>query len=493
MRIKKSCDGSAAEEPELTEVERPEPKLAAQPSEAAPLQPVELEESPAPPVPSVPAPEKTVAKSEEVSGSAAETAPPEPAVTQTLSRGSRMTKTESLPERLSFEEEAVRCCKTLNKIGGQVVLDVVDRVTHEFVVLTPDYDVFVEQLDDSNSDLAAFHRSAPDGGPPAVVPLGAVYSFAPMTAADLAHYMSLGRGVGEAERRRRGIIAPAVPGAPAQQRWLLASMLEGHKIGEEVQPPVGHPALGDHGLMRLNDPDGSSHVVMIKRVCADDEASFCERQISLARIAEAVAGDDRLAADDLRTMSVKYAANGDRLRSFRDSVSEMVETEMEGFPYEPRTCLQYLQAIQSVAESSYAHHLAWVQQSRLPDGSRAAFEDETLSRILDTAIQFDSLQVCNLASFELLVRRKQLIADAHSLNPASPSYDGANYYLGTKFKPGGAIVVPTLTEHVSKKLQADSAILKERRKLEEAKGRGRGGGNKAPKTGNQQGAGGSSS
>lgn len=96
---------------------------------------------------------------------------------------------------------------------------------------------------------------------------------------------------------------------------------------------------------------------------------------------------------------------------------------------------------------------------------------------MDTAICYDCLQVSNLASFELLVRRKQLLAEAHSHNPAAPSYEGADYWMGNKYKHGGAIVVPSLTEHVSKKLQADSQILKERRKLEEAKGRGRGRGN----------------
>ena len=46
---------------------------------------------------------------------------------------------------------------------------------------------------------------------------------------------------------------------------------------------------------------------------------------------------------------------------------------------------------------------------------------------------------------------------------------------------GGAIVVPSLTEHVSKKLQAESQILKERRKLEEAKAMTR----PTPKSGNR--------
>ena len=40
---------------------------------------------------------------------------------------------------------------------------------------------------------------------------------------------------------------------------------------------------------------------------------------------------------------------------------------------------------------------------------------------------------------------------------------------------GGGIVVPSLTDHVSKKMQAQSQIMKEKRKLSEATSLGKGG------------------
>ena len=146
----------------------------------------------------------------------------------------------------------------------------------------------------------------------------------------------------------------------------------------------------------------------------------------------------------------------------------MASTTTDDFPYEPRTCMEYLKAIQSVSKSCHSQRLAWVSQSRVPDGSRAIFQDATLAQILDTAICYDALNVSNLASFELLVRRRQLIAAAHSHSASAPSYDGADYYLGNRYRQGGSILVPALTDHVSKKLQADSAIMKERRKLAQA-------------------------
>ena len=65
-------------------------------------------------------------------------------------------------------------------------------------------------------------------------------------------------------------------------------------------------------------------------------------------------------------------------------------------------------------------------------------------------------------------------SQGNQVNPASPSYDGADLFLGNQYRAGGGIVVPTLKEHVSKGLQAESQILKERRKLAEARGRGGG-------------------
>ena len=115
-----------------------------------------------------------------------------------------------------------------------------------------------------------------------------------------------------------------------------------------------------------------------------------------------------------------------------------------------------------------------MSQSRIPDGDRAIYENEVLSRILDTAVVFDALNISNLACFELLVRRKQLLAEAHSFNPSSPSYEGADHYMGTTYRPGGAIVVPELSEHVAKRLEQESKILKEKRKQAELKGKGKG-------------------
>lgn len=362
----------------------------------------------------------------------------------------------------------------------RIVLAAVDESTHDYVIVTPDFDVYCEQLHGSNPDLVGITPGDPAGGVPAALAGGNIYGFAPLAADQLARFMNEGRVEAAAERARQGL-GPA--GGAGANIWVLAEMVAGKKVGEQVHPPAGCPNLAGYGLMNITDSNGSTRACLIKSIQADELDAFCQERVQLARETEALAGDDRSASDDIRTMAVQYTMNGERKRNIKDSIGEMAEVELEDFPYEPRTCHEYLQAVSTVAESCFSQHLAWVQQAGIPSGSRAIFEDEVLSQILDIAISYDALCVCNLASFELLVRRKQLLAEAHSFNPAAPSYEGADYWLGSRYRPGGAIVIPRLTEHVSKKLEADSKILKERRKLEEAKGKGKGRGSAAPKSG----------
>ena len=71
---------------------------------------------------------------------------------------------------------------------------------------------------------------------------------------------------------------------------------------------------------------------LVRSLPEDDLASFCEERIGLARISEAVAGEDRTACDDVRTLEVTYGQNGERQRSFRETVKELTQTEFPDFP-----------------------------------------------------------------------------------------------------------------------------------------------------------------
>lgn len=344
----------------------------------------------------------------------------------------------------------------------------------DYLIRTPDGDEYIETMDASNPDAAAFFVGPDDGSIPVGIPPGVVYGFGNMSLQQLNAILAAGRVAVDAERQRRGLAAVVGVQAPNQLVWVLAEWIPGKKIGEQVVPPAGFAREGAYGLMSLEDSEGVTRPVLIHQTNVEDVGSFCEKRIDLARRSEAKEGDDLNACEDVRTLEVKFGLNGDRHRVFRDTVLEMQQVEFDDFPLEPRTTLSYLKAVGQVAESAMGQHLAWVQQSKIPDGDRAIHEDEVLARAIDLGIQYDCLNISNLASFELLIRRRQLLADAHSYNPSAPSYEGSDHYMGTTYRPGGAIVVPELVKHVSDRMHQESQIMKERRKQSEMKGKGRG-------------------
>ena len=237
-----------------------------------------------------------------------------------------------------------------------------------------------------------------------------------MFPAELAIPMQSGRTLAEEELRSRGVggdqgagVGPMegarapVAVAADSDIWVLYEFVKGRKIGEAVTVPDRAPRLEDRALIRVTDSDGRSVITMAAKMDSADLSGYCEGRIASCRDAEASAGEDKLAGDDVRTMSVKYLANGDRGRNFKDTVKEYVQVEFDDWPLHPRTCQDCLNAICEVAESCYTQHLAWVQQARIPEGDRAIYEDELLSKVIDTAGRYDYLNIVNLASFEMII------------------------------------------------------------------------------------------
>ena len=383
----------------------------------------------------------------------------------------------------------------------RLILDVVDAPGSEFIIGTPDFDVYSEVLDPAvNGDITRVWQGRANGALPAGLRGDRVYGFAPMTMQQLTRLMDQGRAEGQLVRAARGLAAaPAAAGiggvragvaAPAPgaggmgvgpagpapvQFWVLGEMVVGRKIGERVVPGPELVTLGDYGLCNITGTDNVERPCLVRRLTDDAVAAFCDDRILLARSAESSDGVEKSVAEDVRTLEVRYASNGERQRNFRESVRELSQTEFDDWPLEPRTALDYVRAVSGIAESATAQHHIWINSAGIPPGDRSVFEDQLLARVLDTALCYDSLNIANLACMELVCRRRQLLADAHSGSPGAPSYLGAEQYLGETYRMGGGIVVPSLTDHVSKKMQAQSQIMKEKRKLSEATSSGKGG------------------
>ena len=121
----------------------------------------------------------------------------------------------------------------------------------------------------------------------------------------------------------------------------------------------------------------------------------------------------------------------------------------------------------------------WSRESGVDGGARSVHVHKLLSKVLQLGICNDGLNIRNLVSFEYLMRRLQLIEEVHREDPRNPSWEGAEFYLGSAEAKGGALLAPSLRKHVSDQLGREAAIMKEKRKAREAR-KGGGGGKNAP-------------
>lgn len=105
---------------------------------------------------------------------------------------------------------------------GRMILDHV--ASSDYVVATPEFDVFVEQMDGQNADLEGFRVAPTTGGLPVGVPGNreSVYDFDDLTDADIKSLIAEGKELGAMERAARS-----------------------HRSGQSVATPVGQaPGLG---------------------------------------------------------------------------------------------------------------------------------------------------------------------------------------------------------------------------------------------------------
>ena len=223
-----------------------------------------------------------------------------------------------------------------------------------------------------------------------------------------------------------------------------------HDVGDEVGLPAGAVGISDRALIEL---DGFAAVV---RYLPHGE-----------NVPEYVARRKNMLADDPRTISVPSTS---ALRSSSDAVQEMIEDKSITLPPTgPLTAAYFVRSVASAGHGLPTRHDRWLRESGVSPGSADAFEHQLISRSLELAATVDGLDLMNLGMTELLARRMQNIEEAVIENPSQPSFEGSGHYLGVSERKGGAIVAPSLGQHVASELAKEAAILKERREAREAK------------------------
>ncbi len=327
-----------------------------------------------------------------------------------------------------------------------------------WVILTPDLDMYEEEMSLHNPDLNGFYYAGPAGGIPPHIPAGSVYGFRAMNPLVLGDYMRQGRILAESLRGPVVVAAApaaapaahAVPAAGLADTWVAmetgGGYVQGSVVVSDPNPlPMGHQVIGDRALIPV-----AGGAIFAKKMPAADAA--------------------RVANDDLRTLAVKFDSEGTRRRDFSSAVEKMCSDEPAGGGLQltgPATCLKMLKAMRDQSFTPITYHEFWLRTGEIPRGDRSIYEHECLSRILEAMACVDQLNLPALQGAELMCRRLQVIREAHRISPSAPDYSAADHFMGWRFRKGQQGVDSDLAAHVANELKAEAAISKEARKARE--------------------------
>ena len=354
---------------------------------------------------------------------------------------------------------------------------------NNWIVLTPDEDRYEEQMDGTNEDFVDFEFLGSSTNVPARISAASVYGFGPLAAGDLAYHMNQARLEANALRLQRGLpplpppggqvvqpppLAPPPPAPPAGLAppgmapapaaldpyvWIAVETAGGRSRGDIicVEPgtlPVGHVVLGSRAV--IPDLNGGADSCFVRRVLQSQSSTY--------------------KLEDLRTLPVHFDPQGLRRRDFASAVPLMVEAIPQGGGLQlegPPTALNIAKNLRDQAMTPTSYHEFWIRTADIPKGDRSVYEHECLSRIFESMICVDQLNPSGLQSVELVVRRMQVIREAHRISPSAPDYSAADHFMGWKFKKQAQGVDASLAAHVANELKTEAAIAKEARKARE--------------------------
>ena len=297
-------------------------------------------------------------------------------------------------------------CIHARLVGARVHNDV-------FVIITPDHDVYEEQLSDLNPDYTAFHHGGPGLG--AAIPAGLnpahVYSFGAMSAVDYQRLMNQARLYAAGFRAGLGLapVAPQAQAAPAAAAvaavaapadplvWVSMESRGGIRVGSVVVPqgqglPAGAVHIGDRAIM---DTGGGNHIAI--------------KQVALSQVGS-------MEARDLRVLPIRFDAQGQRRAEFADMVSQMTQDDMPGGKLQldgPPSALEVVRSMVLRGLTPVTDHEHWIRTHDIAKGDRSVYEMEVITRVLEAFVTVDQINIANLKGCELLVRRWQLIREAH--------------------------------------------------------------------------------
>ena len=348
------------------------------------------------------------------------------------------------------------------------------------IVLTPDLEMFPEQISLENEDLINFRIAGAQGYPHGLHD-GNTYRFRAMPGADeMEQYRRDARHAAAALVLPPGapagavapMAAPAPPPvqvaaavAPGEEMVWVRIESEGDQLrGLEVELDGSETLHGEVGIKVTN-----GRPFVIRKIRKKDIGVFKGREASA----------------DARLLGMSFQGLSRDERQWRDVSKEVTEEPFQDWSVPgPRTAQWCVRFLNRRNGGPAEHHRWWVHNHSLKPDNWGVTEHDTLMKIMDKLGRFDGLDLSNLAGAEIGFRRLQLIEYAYSdrgpgggkgAPKGDKKSDGfasvqqyeASIFSGSHKEFGDTMVAPSLLEHVAKEVEGEASVMKQVRKARE--------------------------
>lgn len=370
----------------------------------------------------------------------------------------------------------------------RLILDHIEQ--DDYIICTPDRDIYAETMSPLNPDLRAFRvRPRPNRLPPGVV-AAEVYGLPNWSAAELNAIKADAAAEAVAERRRRNIGGPGGGAAPAAVAAPVAAVSPAAPLtaasAGEPRAPGAVDVAGDQGVWVYAESDcgvvfgdraqGVQDAPVIGdkiiHVLANGKKVFC------ICVGEKTVDDfnNRPAMCDGRILARKKNALGLPEMTLNDVSAQSKQYELGWKIVGPKTskwCLAYL-AVEGLGLEG--HHERFRQLCKLETSSWGVMEHFQISMFVKHLLQTDMINACNSQGIELMFRRLQTIEYAHSekAREAESKATGGKLSLeeqasfGSVVRQSGTLMIsPDLLSHVKEEVERDAALQKNLRKARE--------------------------
>ena len=291
-------------------------------------------------------------------------------------------------------------------------------------------------------------------------------------------------GKGPASRLGGGVVTQCEPSTSQQtdiatvrpisapgpdQTWVVVENLEGFKVGDSAVYDVSRDLMiGDHtGLIKVSSGWLKAELMEVAKATALLESRRPVQEPPAPLIEPTVETVLEEASADARTLLVDFDHQGIRFKEWRALVTEVKDYAYSDWPFEgPDTVLYLLKHMYKYGGDPKQWLELWCRQKGIADQDRVKHELRCLMDVLYLGGTYDQLNLPVLASFETVARRIQCIVDAYALG-SSAAPDWGNAKLFTGYMGPDDLVMPQLKTWAARKGKEEVELHQARNRMKE--------------------------